>query len=113
LGSDFVLLLAAPPVQAATISVNTTLDETGNVAQCSLRDAVAAANTDTVQGGCSAGNGTDTISLPAGSFVLTVGELSLTGPTTITGAGAPSTTIDANHASRILEIGTQGAAPST
>jgi hypothetical protein len=104
-----VLLLATPPVQAATISVNTTLNETGNLAQCSLRDAVAAANTDTVQGGCSAG----TISLPAGSFVLTVGELSLTGPTTITGAGAPSTTIDANHASRILEIGTQGAAPST
>src|SRR5262245_37053369 len=52
----------APPAQAASITVNGT---------CSLIDAITAANTDTATGGCSAGSGADTITLPGGTITLT------------------------------------------
>jgi hypothetical protein len=50
--------LGQQPAQAAMIPVS---------ARCTLVDAITAANTDTATGGCPAGQGADTIVLPAGS----------------------------------------------
>jgi hypothetical protein len=55
-----LLLFAAEPALAATIVVKSTADPTG--AQCTLHDAIVAANTNSVVGGCSKGDaGMDTI----------------------------------------------------
>jgi hypothetical protein len=56
---------------------------------CTLRDAVALATS------------SDVVRVPAGTYVLTQGEISLVN-TTIVGAGALSTTIDGNNQSRVL-----------
>jgi CSLREA domain-containing protein len=53
-----VLLVPAAVAGAATIKVTTADDEYGVGTECSLRDAVTAANTDTPYGGCPAGSGT-------------------------------------------------------
>lgn len=91
-----------------TINVNTTTDETttGN-GTCSLREAVLYAN-GTAEPDCAPGTatGTTTVTLPSGPYVLTSGALSVTGTTVINGAGAASTTIDANGASQVVKIGT-------
>lgn len=50
--------LSSGPASAATINVD---------ANCTLVDAITAANTDTATGNCAAGSGADTIVLPAGS----------------------------------------------
>ena len=46
------------PVPAATITVDT-IDDVGGGGVCTLRDAITAANTDTVTNGCAAGDGVD------------------------------------------------------
>jgi pentapeptide MXKDX repeat protein len=93
------------------ICVNTPLDEKkGNDGLCSLREAIIAANTDKKEGGkpgeCRAGNGPDTIVLPAGTYFLTrtdngnedasqTGDLDIIGDLTIIVEG-PGATIDAS-----------------
>ena len=57
-GVALMLALGQSPALAATIPVG---------GSCTLVDAITAANTDTATGGCPAGNGADTIVLPAGS----------------------------------------------
>ena len=64
-------LMAAQPAGAATINVTTTADELNSDGDCSLREAVRAANTDATVDACPAGSGTDTIIVPAGDYVLT------------------------------------------
>jgi CSLREA domain-containing protein len=54
------LVLVAAPAAAATITVNSLADTSGG-AECTLRDAISAANTDMAAGGCPAGAGSDTI----------------------------------------------------
>jgi CSLREA domain-containing protein len=103
----------------ATITVNTIADLLADDGQCSLREAVIAANTDTATGGCPAGNGADTIvfdsSLPLpATFTLTLtganednsasGDLDLTGVLTIQGSGADQIVIDGNGADRVFDI---------
>nr|MBA3581718.1 CSLREA domain-containing protein [Gammaproteobacteria bacterium] len=56
-----VLSLCAGSVQAATIMVNSSLDNETNDAFCTLREAIKAANTNTSYNGCVSGSGTDTI----------------------------------------------------
>ncbi len=100
--------LAAPlpvaPVQATTtITVTTTADELNTDGDCSLREAVAAANYDVAVDACPAGSGGDVIDLPAGDYgvdALTPGPgnagthpLLLIGSVTIRGAGAEATRI--------------------
>lgn len=50
---------------ATTITVNSTADDASNDGECTLREAITAANSDTASGGasgeCAAGSGTDTI----------------------------------------------------
>jgi len=93
-------------VQAAGIAVDTTTDELNSDGDCSLREAVQAANTDAAVDACTAGSGADTITLPAGTYTLTIagtgedaaadGDLDVTDDVTVTGAGAGTTTIDGN-----------------
>ncbi len=111
------LALAALPARvarAATITVNTTTDELNSDGDCSLREAIRAANTDAAVDGCAAGSGADTINLPAGNYVLTLagagedaaltGDLDITEDLTIIGAGATNTGIDANGLDRVFEV---------
>jgi CSLREA domain-containing protein len=78
---------------------------------CTLRAAVQESNANTAA---------DTISVPSGTYTFTLGtqseqlaasgDLDITNPVTITGAGSSSTIIDANNLDRVFE--TQNAAAS-
>ncbi|MEJ2708534.1 MAG: choice-of-anchor Q domain-containing protein [Anaerolineales bacterium] len=95
---------------AGFITVNSPLDELGNDGMCTLREAVIAANTDKASGKkdgeCPAGNGSDTIELPTGTYLLTrtdsgnedsssTGDLDIRGDLIIQGQGAEVTLIQA------------------
>ena len=108
------LLGTATSAPAVTFVVDTTADAPdaspgdGTCATasggCSLRAAVQETN---------ALAGADTISLPAGLYLLTLGsddtdlsgDLDVKDALTITGAGAAATIVDANHASRVFDVG--------
>ena len=104
---------------ASVITVTDTADLVADDGQCSLREAVIAANTDIAVGGCSAGSGADTIvfsaSLPAPAvFSLTLtganednaatGDLDLRGILTIQGKNSEQVIIDGNGSDRVFEI---------
>ena len=113
-----LLLLATsrPPtsVQAATITVTTTDDELNTDGDCSLREAIVAANSDTPVDACPAGDGPDHIDLPAGDYVFSLqgineneaelGDLDITEDLTIIGAGRANTIIDANDVDRAFHL---------
>ncbi len=99
-------LTAAPFVQArTTITVSTTADDTTVNGNCTLREALIAANTDTAVDACPAGNGADTILLSGATYTLTIpgtiedaaatGDLDVTSTVTIRGTGASTTIIQA------------------
>jgi CSLREA domain-containing protein len=111
------LLLHASAVSIAhdaTIMVNTTADELNADGDCSLREAVRAANLDSPVDGCPAGGGADTIALAQGVYQLSIagagedsaltGDLDITRDLTITGAGASTTVIDGGGLDRVLDI---------
>ena len=99
------------PALAGAITVTTTTDELNADGDCSLREAVRAANLNVAVDACPAGeNGqTDTITLPAGTYTLTLpgnendalgGDLDLRDNTAaedlvIAGAGAATTIVQA------------------
>jgi CSLREA domain-containing protein len=111
---------SAPPAAAGpgdpgaeagtTITVSTPLDVVANDGRCSLREAINVANlhlpSGAMPGECPPGSGTDTIVLPAGTYVLTRvgpaddtnvnGDLDVNGSLIIQGAGAATTVIDGN-----------------
>ncbi|MCH8853626.1 MAG: hypothetical protein IID41_13385 [Planctomycetes bacterium] len=62
------VFVAIPAARAATITVTSDSGGTGGP-DCTLRDAITAANTDAPTGGCPAGNGADTIELPADATI--------------------------------------------
>lgn len=106
------LLVAAPSgAPAATIAVGTTVDELDGDTDCSLREAIQAANTDAAVSGCAAGSGADTITVPAGFYQLTrvgagedgnaTGDLDVASDVTIRGTGA---VIDGNDTDRVLHV---------
>ncbi|QKK03882.1 MAG: hypothetical protein HND55_15215 [Pseudomonadota bacterium] len=101
------LALGASGLQAATITVDT-LDDGSLAGQCTLRDAVAAANADTAVSGCTAGSGADEIvfdSSLSGTLLLTEATLLLVqSEITITGPGATEITISGNDTTRILGV---------
>ena len=100
------------------IVVTTPLDELNSDGDCSLREAIRAANTDALVDGCGAGSGPDNVSVPAGIYNLTIagpgedaattGDLDITADLAISGAGAASTIIDAGGAGslndRVLHV---------
>jgi hypothetical protein len=83
---------------------------------CTLVDAITAANTDTVTGGCSAGSGADILILPRSTQTLTAVNNNTNGPTglpviiselTIEGNGS-TITRDSALEFRILAVGATG-----
>lgn len=100
-------LAAVPAAEAAVLTVTKTADTADGACNqdCSLREAVLAANADP---------GTDVVVLPAGTYLLTLfgegedlaatGDLDVTGDLVILGAGAPATVIDAVERDRILHV---------
>jgi CSLREA domain-containing protein len=110
------ILVVAPAARAATITVDVTGDVVAPDNHCSLREAVSAANSDSTSGGgeCAKGSGADAIVLAAGpAYTLSgaardnanvSGDLDVTTPITIQGAGASLTTIDASHVDRAIDV---------
>ncbi len=103
------LLLKSSPSRAeiqSTINVNSTNDDLVVNGNCTLREAIRAANTDAPVDQCPAGSGTDTIVLPEGTYTLAVpgtgedqaatGDLDITQAVSIVGAGLANTIIDGN-----------------
>jgi CSLREA domain-containing protein len=89
------LLVGALPAAAATITVNTFADELNADGDCSLREAVQAANTNAAVDACTAGTaGPDTIVLPIGTIPVGA-AIQVNETVTIRGAGGSSSTIDA------------------
>jgi CSLREA domain-containing protein len=95
----FVLPSRIPSFGAthATITVDETNDELNSDGDCSLREAVEAANTNSAVDDCVAGNGTDTITFASGTnnndIDLTLGSVDLTSAMTIDGNGQGTTTV--------------------
>jgi len=102
------------PALAAAIIVTTTTDELNADGDCSLREAIRAANLDSAVDACPAGSGADIINLAAGTYTLSLagmsenaaatGDLDITGSLTIIGEGHNSTMIDANGIDRVLHF---------
>ncbi|MEM1181272.1 MAG: CSLREA domain-containing protein [Acidobacteriota bacterium] len=100
-----VLALALPPIavapaSAATLAVTTTVDVIAIDGECSLREAITAANTNQPFNDCPAGDALptiDTVELPAGTYTLTLlpvdddanlgGDLDISEPVTVRGLG--------------------------
>lgn len=118
-GADTGNRISAPSV---TITVTTDEDELDIDGDCSLREAIQAANTNATVDVCPAGSSInpDTIIVPAGTYTLTLtgalednnatGDLDILGDVTIGGAGATSTTINGDRIDRVLDIPTGGLA---
>jgi len=104
----------APRAYAATITVTTTNDELNNDGDCSLREAIRAANTNGAMDACPAGSGADTINLPSGTYTLSItgmneeagltGDLDIASGLTLAGAGTTSTIVDGNGIDRVFDI---------
>jgi CSLREA domain-containing protein len=110
-------LLWAVPARAATFTVSKTADTADGScdADCSLREAISAAN---------ATAEADTIVVPAGTYMLSLagagdglnatGDLDILEPVTISGAGASTTIIEGNGSvvmDRVVDVG--ATAPTT
>ncbi|HLB38251.1 MAG TPA: choice-of-anchor Q domain-containing protein [Gemmatimonadales bacterium] len=108
----FGLSLAPLATAATTHTVTKTADTADGTcdADCSLREAISAAN---------AGAGGDTIDIPAGTYGITIagtgedsaatGDFDISKSVTIVGAGAGSTTISGNGLDRVFDIDPLGA----
>ncbi|WP_420456924.1 choice-of-anchor Q domain-containing protein [Rubrivirga sp.] len=91
-------LAFALPASAATITVDSATDDG---AGCTLREAVASANTDTAVGGCTAGDDSnDEIQFAVATVTLTAGQLTITEEVTVSGP----VTITAASGSRIFQV---------
>lgn len=103
--------------RAATITVTTTVDENNTDGDCSLREAIIAANDNRATDACTAGSasGVDTVIVPAGDYLFLIpeagddaetGDLDLTDDISIVGAGRAATVIHANGLDRVFSVDT-------
>ena len=103
-----VLAYASSPAWAATITVNSAADPGADDAQCTLREAITSANTDTASGGCvlegSAGADTITFDLPDPSTISLNSEMLIADDLEISGPGASDLTISGNDTSRVFFV---------
>jgi CSLREA domain-containing protein len=107
-------LLPSAADSVATIMVTTVEDELNADGDCSLREAIQAANTDTAVDACPGGSGEDLIMVPAGTYSLTLagadeddnatGDLDVWSDLTLDGAGAGQTILDGVRQDRVLHI---------
>jgi CSLREA domain-containing protein len=103
-----------PGYAGVSINVNTFKDELNKDGDCSLREAIVAANTDTEVDACPAGLGDDTIFLPKGTFAISIpgldedqaqtGDLDLLESVTIQGAGIGETIIEGSMLDRVFDV---------
>lgn len=111
------LLLTSNPSRAeiqSTINVNSTADDLIVNGNCTLREAIRAANTNAPVDQCPAGSGADTIVLPEGTYTLTIpgsgedlaatGDLDITQAVSIVGAGQANTIVDGNGAALLDRV---------
>src|SRR5262245_14520066 len=108
-----LVLGSASGAQSTTITVNSTADSLAIDGNCTLREAIIAANTDTAVDACVAGSGADVVTVPAGTYTLTLvgagedaaatGDLDVTASADIVGSPAGAI-IDGNGADRVLDI---------
>ncbi|MCB9077787.1 MAG: right-handed parallel beta-helix repeat-containing protein [Anaerolineaceae bacterium] len=108
------LSLPVSIVQAATITVTTTDDEVNKDGDCSLREAIVAANQNKAVDDCAPGSGKDTINVPAGNYILTIanagnngalsGDLDLAEDITINGVDRTKTIINGGGLERVFDI---------
>ncbi len=119
-------LLFSVPGSAATIVVDSSFDDLDQApnGNCTLREALVAANGNAAVDGCAAGEPgpgvTDVILVPAGIYTLTIaggdedqaqsGDLDITDSVSIEGAGARFTILDAAGIDRVLDVGNVAAA---
>ena len=101
-----LFLSSASVAHATTISVTIFNDNFTNDGNCSLREAVEAANTDTAVDGCPAGAGADTIDLPVGTYSLslTTGLIVTGGTVTIQSSGGTATIDASGLGDRVLQV---------
>lgn len=102
------------PPDGTVITVTTTSDDLEDNGNCTLREAIQAANTDTAVDGCPAGDGEDLIVLAAGVYVLSIagsseddnatGDLDIRSSLVVSGTGAEMTVVDANGIDRVLHV---------
>ncbi len=114
----FAVLAMGVPSGATVYNVSATADDAdlGPNGNCTLREAVIAANTNAAMDACAAGSvGADTIVLAAGTYTLSIpgvgedasatGDLDVTEALAIQGASAASTTVSATGlGDRILQV---------
>jgi CSLREA domain-containing protein len=102
-----LMLAAAVPAYATTIPVSTNADTVAEDGTCSLREALTAANTDTASGvaagECPAGSGSDVVTIPAMSILLTH-SLEVTSPMEVVGSGVTGTVVDGQRRGRVFVI---------
>ncbi|MCB1571342.1 MAG: CSLREA domain-containing protein, partial [Xanthomonadales bacterium] len=104
---------------AATINVTTTDDTIAADGQCSLREAITAANLDSAFNGCTAGNGVDSIILAAAEYRFDIaganedanasGDLDVRSSLSIVGPGADVARIRGDREDRVFDLGPPGA----
>ncbi|GAB4579344.1 MAG: hypothetical protein Fur0022_20820 [Anaerolineales bacterium] len=101
-----------PAAPSTIINVTTTNDELNFDGDCSLREAIRAANTDLAVDACPAGSGADTINVPAGTYNLTQtngaedakGDLDIQTDMIIQGTSAATTVLHGNMGERVMDV---------
>lgn len=106
-GADLTITTRVAVTDSNIITVTTTNDELIDDGDCSLREAIEAADTDSTIDSCVAGSGGDTINIPAGDYQLTLGQLHLTDTITLQGSVTDTTILDGSQASRVLYVEAQ------
>ena len=109
-----LVCVVPPSAQAATIPVTSASDGIAGDGQCTLREAISSANSDTAVGGCLAGSGSDEVAIPAlkvtlsanpaASDTIATGDLDLTGVVAVRGAGVAKTTVDGARKDRVFDV---------
>jgi CSLREA domain-containing protein len=112
-----LLLTGALPIQpysGVMMTVTTTVDEIATNGNCSLREAILAANTNRAVDRCPAGSDWDIIRLGAGVYAFAIagideddsrtGDLDVRANIKIVGAGVDKTIIDGQDLDRVLHI---------
>lgn len=112
--ASMATLLVTNVALAATITVTTTTDELNTDGDCSLREAIQAANTDAAVDACAAGSGADAIDVPAGTYVVSIaggsedanatGDWDIASNVTLVGAGVDATVLDGGGIDRALDL---------
>jgi len=100
--------------RAAVITVTTIADDINANGDCSLREAILAANEDRMVDACPAGNGADSIELGVGTYTLTrsganedlnvTGDLDVTQPLSLIGEGIAATVLDGGGLDRVIDV---------